>query len=182
MTDREFTIKWFVQNHPEEKELVQSFMDKGVKEILRLIRIFNASRNRGELNSQFIEWILEQEKIYHEQIRNVIKLDDQKVRFTYFSMIFTILTWEGCYIRGKGKKHAPNIISYSKFCGSLVLNLQDRLESGNVRKALAAGVYSINYLKNHLREKNGEKVLRQYGSKLEEICLKIAKEMRQKFL
>lgn len=178
MTNREFLIEWFSLNHPEESELVQSFMDKGVNEILCLIRKYNFGRNHGELDCRFIKWILDHEKVYHEEIRNILKIGDTKVQFTYFGMIFTILKWEGCYVRGKGKKQTPNEISYREFCGEL-LNLTDRLKSNNVRKTLATPVYSVNYPKDIIRKKNGEKFKQPYKGKLETVYLKILYDMRK---
>lgn len=129
-----------------EKPLSQGSMENlGVKEMLQQLRRYNADRNRGELNCRFIEWILEKEKFFCEQISNIYKVGNQKVKFTYYGMVYTILKWEGCYVKGKGKLRALNEISYQKYVGEKLLNLENRLESKNVRKTLAGVQYSYNY-------------------------------------
>ena len=55
------------------------------------------------------------------------------------------LKWEGCYVKGKGKQEALNDISYQKYVGEELLNLENRLKSKNVRKTLAGVQYSYNY-------------------------------------
>ena len=131
---------------PEDKSLSQGSMENlGVKELLQLLRRHNADRNRGELNYRFIEWILNNEHIYCEKISNIYKVGNQKVKFTYYGMVFTILKWEGCYVKGKGKQEALNDISYQKYVGEELLNLENRLKSKNVRKTLAGVQYSYNY-------------------------------------
>ena len=84
-------------------------------------------------------------------------------------------------MRGKGKKQTPNEISYREFCGEL-LNLTDRLKSNNVRKTLATPVYSVNYPKDIIRKKNGEKFKQPYKGKLETVYLKILDDMRREIL
>ena len=37
-------------------------------------------------------------------------------------MVYTILKWEGCYVKGKGKLQALNEISYKKYVGEDLLN------------------------------------------------------------
>lgn len=146
MTEREFVVMQLEKKSCPEKPLSQGSMENlGVKEMLQLLRRCNADRNRGELNCRFIEWILEKEKFFCEKISNIYKVGNQKVKFTYYGMIYTILKWEGCYVKGKGKLKALNEISYQKYVGEELLNLENRLESKNVRKTLASVRYSLNY-------------------------------------
>ena len=146
MTEREFVVMQLEKKSCPEKPLSQGSMENlGVKEMLQLLRRCNADRNRGELNCRFIEWILEKEFFFCEKISNIYKVGNQKVKFTYYGMIYTILKWEGCYVKGKGKLKALNEISYQKYVGEELLNLENRLESKNVRKTLAGVRYSLNY-------------------------------------
>lgn len=164
MTEQELLFLQLAKIYPEDERLWQDSYDKyGMVGTLALFRRKNADRNRGELNCQFIEWILEKEEEYFKKIKGCLadsdmglKLGNQKVKFTYYGFIYVILKWEGCYVRGKGKRNAPNEISYSKFCCKELLNLQDRLNSNNVRKTLANPVYSHNYLLDFAFQKPNE--------------------------
>ena len=151
-------VRFAQMNHPEQPLAQSSIDDMGVKEMLRLLRQYNADRNRGELNRRFMEWILESEEKYSKEISNIKMYGNIKNKFTYYGMIFTILKWEGCFVRGNGKQHAPNEITYNMFCGEKLLNLTDRLRSNNVRKTLATSFYSYNYSKDLFVEEKGGKI------------------------
>ena len=112
-----------------------------------------------------------------------LKIGNQKVKFTYYGMVFTILKWEGCYVKGGNKRHAPNRISYQRFCGDM-LNLKDRLNSGNVRKTIANPMYSYNYYLDIASEEAGEKgnTIPDYAQSLRPVFKKLSDEIRERFL
>jgi len=141
------------QGKNPQKLAADSLDNMGVTELLKLVRQYNADRNRGELNYQFIEWIKQNETRYSAKIADVFKIGNRAVQFTYYGMIYTILKWEGCYVKGDGKHKAPNHISYDAYCGEL-LNLTRRFDSGNVRKTLKKN-YSHNYYLDIEREREG---------------------------
>lgn len=156
MTEQELLLSQLAQRYPEDKELWQGYMNKyGVKGTLTRLRQKNADRNRGELNCQFIMWIQSREEEFCQEIKKnqtdekgKVKISDQKAKFTFYGMLYVILVWNGCYVRGKGRRNAPNEISYNKFCSKELFDLQGRLKSKNVRKTLANLLYSHNYLLN----------------------------------
>lgn len=127
---------------PEDKSLSHdSLKNMGVKELLILLRKYNADRNHGELNCQFKEWIIKKEAVYTAKIADIYKVGKHKVQLTYFGMIYTILMWSGCYLFGK--KSTPIGITRSRYCDEL--QLANRLKSNNVRKALADPFYAHDY-------------------------------------
>jgi len=163
---------------PEDKKLAaDSLENMGVKELREYSRKCNAARNRGELNEQFREWIIEREEVFNEKIANIYKVGKHKVQLTYYGMMYTILTYSGCYIMGK--KSAPICISRKRYCEELKLN--DRLGSNNIRNAIAVGFYSHNYVLVIAARKNGENVL--VGNKtliqLEPIFTELANEVEK---
>lgn len=107
-----------------------------------ILRKYNAGRNRGELNCQFKEWIINNEAVYSAKIADIYKVGYHKVQLAYYGMVFTILKWTGCY--HLGKRGLPLIISLDRYCKEL--NLNKRLKSNNVRKTLANPFYGHNYL------------------------------------
>lgn len=113
----------------------------GVKEMRILLRKYNADRNRGELNCQFKEWIIEKEEEYTAKIANIYKVGNHKVQLAYYGMVYTILKWSGCYLIGK--KNSPIGITHNRYCTEL--SLTDRLKSKNARKVLADCFYGHNY-------------------------------------
>jgi hypothetical protein len=156
VTERDLLLSQLAKKYPEDEKLWQETYDKyGKVGTLALFRQKNADRNRGELNCQFIKWILSREDEFCQEIKKYmtdengkVMISDQKVKFTLYGMLYVILKWEGCYVRGKGKRNAPNEISYNKFCSKELFDLQGRLKSKNVRKTLANLLYSHNYLLN----------------------------------
>lgn len=166
--------------HPEDKKLATNSLENmGVKEIREYLRQCNAARNRGELNEQFREWILDKEQFFSNKIANIYKVGNHKVQLAYFGMIYTILEYAGCYL--KGKSSSPIGITRNRYCSEL--KLKDRLKSGNVRKAIADDFYGHNYVLAIAERENGEKrrtdpILLQ----LEPIFLEIAYEVKKRFL
>jgi len=166
--------------HPEDKKLATNSLENmGVKEIREYLRQCNAARNRGELNEQFREWILDKEQFFSNKIANIYKVGNHKVQLAYFGMIYTILEYAGCYLRGKNS--SPIGITRNRYCSEL--KLKDRLKSGNVRKAIADDFYGHNYVLAIAERENGEKrrtdpILLQ----LELIFLEIAYEVKKRFL
>ena len=144
MTEQEMLEVQLAAKYPEDKELWQGYMNKyGVKGTLTRLRQKNADRNRGELNCQFIMWIQSREEEFCQEIKKnqtdekgKVKISDQKAKFTFYGMLYVILVWDGCYVRGKGRRNAPNEISYNKFCSKELFNLEGRFNSNNVRKTL----------------------------------------------
>lgn len=191
MTEQELLEVQLAAKYPEDKELWQDSLNKyGVKGTLDRLRKKNADNKIGELDCQFIGWIKEKEVDFSNEIRKHLadsstglNIGNQKVKFTYYGMIFTILTWEGCYVRGKNKQNAPNRISCQRFCDKL-LNLKDRLNSGNVRKTIASQTYSYNYYLDIASEEAGGKDNRipDYAQSLRPVFKDLAHEIRQKFL
>ena len=80
VTDREFVMLQLEKKScPENEPLSQGSMENlGVKEMLQLLRRYNADRNRGELNCRFIEWILEKEFFSVKRLATSIKLGTRK--------------------------------------------------------------------------------------------------------
>ena len=131
--------------YPEENAFSQDSLNNVNEEsLLKILRIRNAGRNRGELNDQFQEWILNNEAKYIQKISGIFIVGTHKVKLTYYGMIYTILEWRGCFLRGS--RGMPNRISRSKFCS--YLNLEVKLKSKNIRKVLADEFYGYNYLVN----------------------------------
>ena len=191
MTELDLLSLQLAKNYPEDKALWHDSMIKyGVNGTLDLLRKYNAGRNRGELNCQFIEWIISREEFFMGKIKDCLadsnlglKIGNQKVKFTYYGMVFTILKWEGCYVRGGNKRNVPNRISYQRFCGDM-LNLKDRLNSGNVRKTIANPMYSYNYYLDIASEAAGEKgnTIPDYALSLRPVFKELSDEIREKFL
>lgn len=177
--------------YPEDKKLWQDSLNKyGVKGTLDRLRKKNADNKIGELDCQFIEWIKEKEVDFSNEIRKHLtdsstglNIGNQKVKFTYYGMIYTILTWEGCYVRGKNKQNAPNMISCQRFCSEL-LNLKDRLNSGNVRKTIVSQTYSYNYYIDIASEEAGGKGnhLPDYAQSLRPVFKDLVHEIKRNFL
>lgn len=120
--------------------------------MLVLLRKYNADRKRGELNCQFKEWICGQEAVFTAKIADIYKVGKHKQQLAYYGMVYTILKWTGCYLLGK--KSSPIGITHNRYCEELCLT--DRLESNNVRKALAKAFYSDKYfLRIAAKENNG---------------------------
>ena len=178
--------------YPEDKKLWQDSLNKyGVKGTLDRLRKKNADNKIGELDCQFIEWIKEKEVDFSNEIRKHLtdsnlglKIGNQKVKFTYYGMVFTILKWEGCYVRGGNKRNVPNRISYQRFCGDKLLNLKDRLNSGNVRKTIANPMYSYNYYLDIASEAAGEKgnTIPDYALSLRPVFKELSDGIRERFL
>lgn len=145
-------------NAKVDDPIMQDMIELEIGKRLHCLRRENADRNRGELNCQFIDWIINNEKLFIEKISDIYKVGNQKVKYTYYGMIYTILEWEGCYVRGRGKSEAPNKISYRDYCGKY-LKLTDRFKSNNVRKTLAEK-YSHNYYLDIARRENSEVINR----------------------
>ena len=181
MTEREYLVVQLAKVDPEDKSLSQdSLINMGVKEMRILLRKYNADRNRGELNCQFKEWIIEKEAEYTAKIANIYKVGNHKVQLAYYGMIYTILYHAGCYLKGKNSN--PIFISRDRYCEEL--NLVDRLGSQNVRKTIANSFYGHNYVLVIAARENGEKV-RGYDptlTKLEPIFKELANEVKDRFL
>ena len=166
---------------PEDKKLAAvSLENMGVKELREYSRKCNAVRNRGELNEQFREWIIEREEVFNEKIANIYKVGNHKVQLAYYGMMYTILYHAGCYLKGKNSN--PIFISCDRYCKEL--NLVDRLGSQNVRKTIADPFYGHNYVLVIAARENGEKV-RGYDptlTQLEQIYKELANEVKERFL
>ena len=79
MTEREYLVVQLAKVDPEDKSLSQdSLINMGVKEMRILLRKYNADRNRGELNCQFKEWIIEKEAEYTAKIANIYKVGNHE--------------------------------------------------------------------------------------------------------
>lgn len=191
MTEQEVLGLQLAAKYPEDKELWQDSLNKyGVNGTLDRLRKKNADNKIGELDCQFIEWIKDKEVDFINEIRKHLadsstglNIGNKKIKFTYYGMIFTILTWEGCYVMGKNKQNAPNRISCQKFC-DVLLNLKDRLNSGNVRKTIASQTYSYNYYLDIASEEAGRKDnhLPDYAQSLRPVFKNLVHEIRQKLL
>ncbi len=154
MTEQEVLGLQLAAKYPEDKELWQDSLNKyGVNGTLDRLRKKNADWGRGALDHRFIEWIKKRENEYYtEKIGILIKKGKLISKRTLYGMVYKILEWEGCYVRGKSGK--PNRISYQKFCSKEMFNLEDEL-SNNCRKVLAQKNYSYNYYRD-LELKQGE--------------------------
>lgn len=197
MTEQECLLLFLKQQYPIKQEYKQkswedTLKDYGVKGALDRLRKKNAGENIGELNGQFIEWILRQEIVYSEKIKQRftdsvmgLKIGNKKIKFTYYGMVFTILTWEGCYLRGKSKCNAPNRISIQKFCGDKLLNLNGKFKSDNVRKTIVnpESMYIYNYYLCIASEETGEKsnLIPDYARILCPIFKELRNEVRNNF-
>lgn len=165
--------------YPEDKSLSQDSLENlGVKEMHIRLRQCNAARNYGEFNEQFQEWILDNEQNYSKKISDIYKVGNHKVKLAYYGMVYTIITYTGCYL--KGKNSSPIDISRTKYCELLKLN--ERLSSKNVRKTIKNAFYSHNYYLaiaecKEARGKSQAPVLTQ----LEPIFEEIANEIRKRF-
>lgn len=166
---------------PEDKSLSQGSLDNmSVTEMRILLRKYNAGRNRAELNCQFKEWIINKEAKFTKKISNFDEVGNHhKVKLVYYGMVFTILENAGCYLKGKSSN--PIGITRNRYC--IELKLEDRLKSRNVRKAIANGIYSHNYMLAIAERENGEKhpgydLLK----KLEPIFTEISDELKEKFI
>ena len=166
---------------PEDKSLSQdSLINMGVKEMRILLRKYNADRNRGELNCQFKEWIIEKEAEYTAKIANIYKVGNHKVQLAYYGMVYTILEWTGCYLLGK--KSSPIGITRNRYCTEL--SITDRLKSKNVRKALADYFYGHNYILRIASKANNEHVASTLPvlDALEPVFTSLADEIKENFL
>ena len=145
-----------------------------------LLRKYNADRNRGELNCQFKEWIIEKEAEYTAKIANIYKVGNHKVQLAYYGMVYTILKWTGCYLLGK--KSSPIGISHNRYCTEL--SITDRLKSNNVRKALADCFYGHNYFLRIASKANNEHVASTLPvlDALEPVFTSLADEIKENFL
>ena len=184
MTEREF-LKELVavesdENNQEDKKLATDFLDNlGVKELLSALRKKNATCHRGEFSQSLRELIITKEEYYHNEIANTLKVGNHKVRLTYYGIVYNILKYKGCYL--KGKNSSPIGITYKKYCG--LLQLEDRLKSNNVRKTIANDVYSQNYLLTSAEREKGKKVSGDTPMlrNLENITKRIAYDIEQHF-
>ncbi len=131
-----------------------SLNNMGVKEIRFQLRKCNAARNKGELNEQFSEWIVELEKKFHKKIADILKVGNHKVQLTYYGMIYTILVYAGCYLTGKNS--SPIGITRTKYCS--LLKLEERLKSNNIRKTIAKNFYAHDYMITIARRKKNQNV------------------------
>ena len=181
MTERKLWKLQVAKYYPEDKKLATNSLENmGVKEIRNYLRQCNAARNRGELNEQFREWILEKEHYYSCKIASIYKVGNHKVKLAYHGMVFTILGHAGCYL--KGKNSTPIGITHNRYCTEL--KLKDRLRSANVRKAIANHFYGHNYVLAIAERENGEKkptpgpILMQ----LEPIFSELAHDIKESFL
>lgn len=167
-------------NNPAHMLAADSLNNMGVKELSKYTRKCNAVRNRGELNEQLREWILETEVVFHKKIANIYKVGRHKVQLAYYGMMYTILYHAGCYLKGKNSN--PIFISRDRYCEEL--NLVDRLGSQNVRKTIANSFYGHNYVLVIAARENGEEV-RGYDptlTQLEQIFKELANEVKERFL
>lgn len=156
MTEQELLLSQLAEKYPEEEKLWQDYLNKyGVMETLTRLRQKNADGGRGALDHRFIEWIKKREKEYYtEKIGILLRKGKLISKRTLYGMVYKILEWEGCYVRGKSGK--PNRISYQKFCSKDMFNLKDEFNnSNNCRKVLAQKNYSYNYYLD-LKLKSGE--------------------------
>lgn len=178
MTERKLWELQVAKYYPEDKKLATNSLENmGVREIREYLRKCNAARNRGELNAQFSGWIVNNEYKYTTKIFNIYRVGNHKIKLTYYGMIYTILEYAGCYLRGKSS--TPIGITHNKYC--TLLNLQYRLNSNNVRKAIADDFYGHNYLLAIAKRKNGVKqctspILMQLESVFSELFYEIEKE------
>ena len=87
-------------------------------------------------------------------------------------------------MRGGNKRNVPNRISYQRFCGDKLLNLKDRLNSGNVRKTIANPMYSYNYYLDIASEAAGEKgnTIPDYALSLRPVFKELSDGIRERFL
>ena len=180
MTERELRMRQVAKYYPKDRKNAPHSIDNmGVKEIRDYLRKCNAARNRRELNEQFKEWIVEKEINFRLKIANIYKVGNHKVQLVYFGMIYTILDYAGCYL--KGKRDNPIGITHNRFCSEF--KLQDRLKSGNVRKAIAKDIYGHNYVLAIAERENGEKhKIDPLLVQLEPIFIEIANEIKRIFL
>ena len=180
MTERTLLVMQAAKYHPEDKKLAANSLDNmGVKEIREYLRKCNYARNRGELNEQFREWIIGQEKNFTGKIANIYKVGEHKVKLAYYGMVFTILDYAGCYLMGKSS--SPIGITHSRYCAEL--KLEDRLNSGNVRKAIANDFYGHNYVLSIAELANGEeRCIDPTIKRLEPIFTEIAHEINLLFI
>ena len=166
---------------PEEGKLATNSLENmGVKELQEYLRKCNAARNRGELNEQFREWILDKEAEYTAKIADIYKVGNHKVQLAYYGMVYTILKWTGCYLCGK--KNSPIGITRNRYCTEL--SITDRLKSNNARKALADCFYGHNYFLRIASKANNERVVSTLPvlDALEAVFTSLADEIKENFL
>lgn len=178
MSERDLVLQ-LAKNIPEDKSLSQDSLENmGVKELHNLIRKCNAARNQGELNEQSSEWLVELESRFHKKIADVLKVGNHKVQLSFFSMVYTILNYVGCYVKGKNSN--PIGITRVKYCS--LLKLKDRLKSNNVRKTIASEFYAHDHMLTIARRMRGEKVnVHPTLKRLEPIYEEIAYDIKNNF-
>lgn len=182
MTERELLCLQLAKYYPEDESLSQDSLESmGVNELRRKLRKCHAALHLGELNVQFREWIVANEKEYCDKIQDVLKRSgNHKVKLTYYGIIYNILEHMGCYL--KGKNGNPIGITRVKYCK--LLNLSNRLRSNNVRKAIATAFYNHNYMMAIACRENGE-LLPQFSIpeivQMEPIAKQISNEVKHHF-
>lgn len=178
MTERDILLMQ-VENNPEDKKLATNCLENmGVKELRDYLRKCNAARSVGEFNEQFWKWIITNETKYSKQISAVLQYGNHKIKLAYYGMVYTILGYMGCYIRGKNS--SPIGITRSKYCSCL--NLGERLGSNNVRKAIANNFYAHDYFLTIESFNNGEKPLVATELRnMEPIFKELSNEIKSKF-
>lgn len=181
MTEIEVLSGLVEKNTGDGKLGTTNFLEnRCVKEYRDYLRKCNAAQNRGEFSEQLQEWILNKEPQYREEISGILKEGNHKVLLAYYGMVYTILEYTGCYL--KGKNSSPICITRSKYCSCL--KLEERLKSKNVRKAIAGNFYGHKYHITIASRKNGDKVV-GVDSKLkdmEPIFEKLANEINANFV
>ena len=178
MSERELLLSMVIKKCNNTSTEIQKIENMGVKELRDYLRKFNAARKQGELNEQLRDWVFAQEKYFLGKISEVFNVGKHKLQLVYYGMMFNILEYAGCYLLGKSSQ--PIGITRSKYC--LLLNLTDRLNSNNVRKAIADSFYGHDYCLAIARRENGEKFrLEQKLEHLEPIYKEIQAKIEKFF-
>ena len=177
MTERRY-FEGRLAAYPEDKSLAQESIDNmSAHQLKRMLQTRNAENKKCELDSNTIGWIHETEGKFHEKIYGIYKTGNHKIKLTYYGMVYTILYYRGCYV--KGKNGTPIDISHARYCSLLCLD--ERLGSKNVRKAIAnPNSYGHNYELTIVsnREKKEKKDLGLL-TRLEKIYEELTKEVER---
>ena len=145
--------------------------------VAKALRKSNFERKRGEFNTQFIQWLHDNEQAFRNKIQKAIhNYSDNKARCAYYGIIHNIITYFGCYLLGKNS--TPIEISYRKYCEVLGFPAE------NMRKTLTIKLYGHDYMGTIIKRKKKKPVnvpYREYEI-LEPICENIANEIYFRFI